>query len=234
MALKKQITKAEFDNLPEAFRGEYKAQGENFVLDIEGEDGTDWKAKRDIEVEHRKRAEAKVAKTQEELDEMRRGAIPKNDVDALENSWKTKVSEAETRHKAELEARDLVIANSTVTATAKEVASIFMAPAAMLPMIAQRLKSEITNGHAITRVLDKNGQPSAMTVEDLKKEFMATPELAPVIVASKASGSGADGGKPAGGQGGKKFSEMGDVERTALFKSDPAEFHRQVAAQKNS
>lgn len=233
MALKKQITKPEFDNLPEAFRAEYKAHGENFVLDIDGDDGVDWKAKRELEVEHRKRAEAKAVKAQEELDEMRRGAIPKNDVDALENSWKTKVSEAETRHKAELEARDLVIANSTITTTAKEIASMFLAPAAMLPMIAQRLKSEVTNGHAITRVLDKNGQPSAMSVEDLKKEYMATPELAPVIVASKASGSGVKSGEPAGGQSGKKFSEMGDAERTALYKSDPDEFRRLAAAQKS-
>ena len=233
MALKKQITKTEFDGLPEAFRTEYKAQGENFVLDIDGDDGIDWKAKRELEVEHRKRAEAKVVTAQHELDEMRRGAIPKNDVAALEASWQTKVTEAETRHKAEIEARDLVIANSTITTTAKEIASIFLAPAAMLPMIAQRLKSEVTNGHAITRVLDKNGQPSAMSVEDLKKEYMADATLAPVIVASKASGSGADGGKPAGGQGGKKFSEMGDEERTALFKSDPDEFRRQVAAQKS-
>lgn len=231
MALKKQITKAEYDNLPEDFRKEYKAQGENFVLDIEGDDGTDWKHKREIEAEHRRRAEEKAKKLQDEVDDMRRGAIPKGDVEALENSWKTKVAEAEQRGKDREGELLGVIAQTSVTNVANEVAQIFMAPAAMVPMIRGRLKSEIVNGVATTRVLDKNGQPSALTLEDLKNEFKNDATLAPVLVGSKASGGGAGGGNGGQGAGGKKLSDMNDKERKELYQRDPAEFRRLVAEQ---
>lgn len=235
MALKKQLSKAEFDALPAAFQGEYKASGENFVLDIEGDDGTDWKKKRDIEAEHRRTAETKLAKANDDLDDMRRGAIPKADVEALENSWKTKLTAAEEAGKVKATELEAVIAKSTVSAVAIDVAQMFLAPAAMIPMITGRLKSEITNGVAVTRVLDKNGQPSAMSVDDLKNEFKADPALAPVVVASKASGAGAGGEKGgSAGAGGKKLKDMNDAERTKLFKENKPEFDRLVAEQKNT
>lgn len=233
MALKKQLSKAEYDNLPEAFRKEYKASGENFVLDIEGDDGTDWKKKRDIEAEHRKNAETKLTQVQEELDNVRRGAIPKADVDALETSWKSKVDNATAAGNTRVAELEAVVARQTVDTVAKDVASMFLAPAAMLPMIRGRLKSEIQNGEAITRVLDKNGQPSAMTIDDLRTEFKADASLAPVIVASKASGAGASGEKGgAPGAGGKKLKDMNDAERTELYRKNKPEFDRLVAEQK--
>ncbi len=235
MALKKQINKEQYDNLPSDFQKEYRASGDNFVLDIEGEDTTDWKKKRDIEAEHRKTAENKATKAQEELDEMRRGAIPKADVEALEGSWKTKLTDAEVAYNQRVADLEAVIANTTVSGVANDIAQMFLAPAAMMPMVRGRLKSEVTNGVAVTRVLDKNGQPSAMTIDDLKKEFKADTTLAPVIVASKASGAGA-GGEQGGGPaaGGKKLKEMNDKERIALHKSDPEEFKRLVAEQNKS
>lgn len=238
MALKKQISKADYDNLPAAFKTEYRAQGDDFVLDIEGEDTTDWKKKRDIEAEHRRNAEARAQAAENERDEMRRGAIPKADVDALENSWKTKLTAAEQREKDRVAELEGVIASTTADTAAKDVASMFLAPAAMIPMVRSRLKPEIVNGVAVTRVLDKQGQPSALTLDDLKAEFKADPTLAPVIVASKASGAGASGGQQqqsgGPGAGGKKLKDMGDQERLKLYRENRAEFDRLVAEQKNS
>lgn len=237
MALKKQISKADYDNLPAAFKTEYRAQGEDFVLDIEGEDTTDWKKKRDIEAEHRRNAEARATAAENERDEMRRGAIPKADVEALENSWKAKVTTAEQAGAARVAELETVIATTTADTAARDVASMFLAPAAMIPMVRSRLKPEIVGGVAVTRVLDKNGQPSALTLDDLKAEFKADPTLAPVIVASKASGAGASGGQqqPGGpGAGGKKLKDMGDAERLKLYRENKPEFDRLVAEQKNS
>lgn len=234
MALKKKLSKAEFDALPSDFQKEYKASGENFVLDIEGDDGIDWKHKRDIAEEHRRTAEAKATKAQDDLDEMRRANIPKNDVEALEASWKQKLTDAQTSAKAKEDELNGVIANQTVGTVASDVASLFLAPAAMIPMIRGRLKVEINNGVAVTRVLDKNGQPSAMSVEDLKNEFKADTGLAPVLVGSKASGGGAAANQGGGGGAGKKLKEMNDQERIAFYKADPAEFKRQSEAQKTS
>lgn len=235
MALKKSIDKATFDNLPSDFQKEYKAVGDKFVLDIEGDDGVDWKHKRDIEAEHRKRAEDKVTKTQEELDNLRRGAIPKDDVEALENSYKTKATESQEKHARELKERDAVIERVTVDAAAKDISAIFLAPGAMIPMVRSRLKVEITDGVAVTRVLDKNGQPSALSIADLKTEFKNDASLKPVIIASKASGGGSGGGKDDGGagghHGGKKLKDMGDAERIEFFKTDPDGFRRAVAEQ---
>lgn len=235
MALKKSLTKAQYDALPDALKPEYKASGENFVLDIEGDDGVDWKRKREIEAEHRANAEKRVKELQDERDNLLRGAIPKDDVAALENSWKSKLETRETELKGELNMLTGVITNATVNSTAKEVAQIFLAPAAVIPMITARLKSEIVNGIATTRVLDKNGQPSAMTIDDLKAEFKADATFAPILVASQASGGGAagsGGGTP--NAGGKKLKDMNDQERTALFKTNRAEFDRLVAEQNST
>ena len=229
MALTKQLDKAAFDALPEHFKTEYKALGENFVLDIVGDDGIDWKQKREIEADHRKKAEERLRASQDELDNMRRGAIPKDDVAALETSWKQKLTDRETELKAEIDNLYLTIGNTTVKSAATDVANMFLAPAAVVPMISARLKSEIQNGVAVTRVLDKNGQLSAMTIDDLKNEFKNDASLASILVGSKASGGGAAGGSS--GAGGKKLSEMNDQERTTLYKSNPEEFKRLVAEQ---
>lgn len=228
MALKKKLTKEQFAALSADLQKEYKADGESFVLDVEGDDSVDWQKKRNIEAEHREKAERKAAALQDQVDGLLRGAIPKDDVAALETSWKTKLTDAETKHAHEIAELNGVIATSTVTNVANDVAQIFLAPAAMVPMIRGRLKSEIVNGVATTRVLDKNGQPSALTVEDLKNEFKADASLAPVIVGSKASGGGAGGSGSQPGAGGKKLKDMNEQERTKLYKENPAEFKRLV------
>lgn len=227
MALKKKITKVQFDALSAELQKEYKAEGENFVLDVEGDDGVDWQRKRNIEAEHREKAEKKQKELQDQVDGLLRGAIPKDDVAALETSWKTKLADADTKHAGEIAELNNVIATTTVTNVASEIAQMFLAPGAMVPMIRSRLKSEIVNGVATTRVLDKNGLPSALTIEDLKNEFKADVTLAPVIVGSKASGGGA-GGASQPGAGGKKLKDMNDQERIKLHKENPEEFKRLV------
>lgn len=232
MALEKQISKAQFDALPSHFQSEYKASGENFVLDIVGDDGIDWKRKREIEAEHRRKAEKDRDDANEKLDEMRRGAIPKDDVAALEDSWKTKLTAAEQKHLDEVNNLQNVIANATIMSAARDVSSLFLAPEAMIPLVRQRLKTEIKDGVAITRVLDKNGQPSAMSLEDLKNEYKADTSLAPVLVGSQGSGGG--GGSGNGGAGSKQqkpFKDLNDQERKDLFATDPKRFRELAAAQ---
>ncbi len=235
MALKKKVTKAEFDGLAEGVKLCYKVSGDEFVIDIEGDDGTDWQLKRQIEADHRKKAETKITVLQEELDNLRRGAIPKDDVAALEKSWGDKLVARETELKGEIDLLTGAIGNTTVKHVATEISQMFLAPAAVMSMIAGRLKSEITNGVAVTRVLDKNGQPSAMSVEDLKNEFKADASFAPILVGSKASGGGAAGsGGGAGSAGGKKLKDMNDQDRTNLFKTNRTEFDRLVAEQNST
>lgn len=232
MALKKQISKTEFDGLPQHFKSEYKASGENFVLDIEGDDGIDWKRKREIEAEHRQNAEKRLKEIQDERDNLLRGAIPKNDVEALETSWRGKIEEVEKNYKTKLQEKDAQLQAATITATAKEIAALFLAPRIVIPMISSRLKAEFVDGVPVMRVLDKNGQLSAMTLDDLKKEYKTDPELAEVLVGSKGSGGG--GGRSGdGGAGGKKeLKNMNDAERIEWARRDPSGFRAAVDAQK--
>ena len=58
---------------------------------------------------------------------------------------------------------------------------------------------DIRDGKPTVVVLDANGKPSAATLEELKAEFVNDPAFAPLIVGSKASGSGASGAKPGSG-----------------------------------
>jgi hypothetical protein len=42
-----------------------------------------------------------------------------------------------------------------------------------------RLKADFSDGKAVTRVLDKDGNVSAASLEDLEKEILANPEYKP-------------------------------------------------------
>ena len=62
-----------------------------------------------------------------------------------------------------------------------------------------RISTEFDGSNPVHRILDGSGKPSAMSVDDLKKEILANKELAPILKGSKASGTrGAQ--IPAGGR----------------------------------
>lgn len=73
----------------------------------------------------------------------------------------------------------------------------------LLPHIERRLTVEIRDGKAVTKVLDKDGRPSAMTIDELKKEFITDKQFAPIIQGTKASGTGYRGGDWQSGDGNK-------------------------------
>jgi len=77
---------------------------------------------------------------------------------------------------------------------------------------------EIVDGKPVTRVLDDNGQPTAMTIEEFKESLKNDPELAPVIVGSAASGGGASGGDGGGNTGKIDLSKASKEEKMAYLK----------------
>ncbi len=120
----------------------------------------------------------------------------------------------------------------TVGQTAQTLASelsIKGSEAVLLPHITNRLQVETDeNGEVKVRVLDSQGKPSALSIDDLKKEFRGNVAFKPLIVASNASGSGASGGGSGGGAA-KKPSEMTTQERLEFQKNDPQGFQAAVA-----
>lgn len=218
---------------------QYTKVDDKFVLDIEGDDLTPLRNAKNHEVEGRKKEKERADALQEQLDEVRRGNIPKADVDALEGSWKTKVAEAKQEATEKVTKREQQLKKVLVNDKAASLArKISIAPELMADHIAKRLTVEEVEGEMVTRVLDKDGKPSALTIEDLGKEFSDNPSYKSVIIGTRGAGGGASGkdGKQQAGSGGgggtdlDAFKKMDGAERTALFQSDPETF-RKLAAQ---
>ncbi len=208
MALKKLITKEEHAKLSAELQKEYIADGDGFKIDVEGgfEDAAALKRAKDHEKEQRKAAELKSKELQdqittltEERDGLLKGAIPKADVEKLENSYKGKLAAREKELNTQIETANASLQTLLVDNVAQSLASeLSTAPAVIMPHIKSRLRAEKnTEGKFETKIVDTDGKPSALSIDDLKKEFIANTAFAPILTGSKGSGGGAAG--PGGG-----------------------------------
>lgn len=242
MALKRKITKAEFDALDPLLQKEYKAEGADFVLDAEGfDDPAELRRAKAREAQRANDAEKTRDKLQADLDAITNtDAYRAGDIKTLEKSWQTKMDTAVNDLKAQLKRKDAFIEKVSLQGVARSLAAELGGDnaALLLPHIERRLTLDTTGDEPLTRVLDKEGKPSASSIEDLKKEMANDKQYAPLVIASKASGSGAAGGGQPGnggaGTGQKKFQELSDKERTDWFKRDPDGFKAASAAAKQS
>lgn len=210
MALK--ATLDSVDGLPEEVQKEYKkGQDGKYYLDIDGLDDhpgvsslrnsmQNAKAERQAARDEASSYKAKLDKAQDDLDDMRRGAIPKADVEALENSYKRKLGETEEQYKGRVQKLTSALDKNLRQATAVALAGELFSSAELgLPYILPRLKVEEEGDEFVIKVLDANGQPSASTTEDLKKEIVQNKMFAPILRGTRASGGGANGVDGGGG-----------------------------------
>jgi hypothetical protein len=216
MALKHKLETLE--GLAEPVAKEYKevVEGDkkHYILDLDGAYVSDEpidalknaknyekKARQDAE-KKAKESDTKLLSLQEEIDEMRRGNIPKGDVEKLEKSWKEKMDKAVVDRDTQIQARDKTLQRILVENIANKMAGeISAAPDLILPHIKARLTTELNDGEYVTRVLDKDGKPSALGIEELQKEITADKRFSLIIKGSKASGGGASGDGSGGGKG---------------------------------
>lgn len=202
MALKKKLTKEEYAKLPDALKSEYVEDGDGFRLDIDGDEDTGaLKRAKDREAQLRKDAEAKLREAQEELDRINGDdARKKGDIATLEKSWQSKLDKQKEEYEGRLGKLTAHTTRSLVDNVATALASkISNAPAILLPHIKARLQADFEGDSPVTRVLDKDGKPSAMTLDELTAEFVANKDFSAIITASKASGGA---GKPSNQNGG--------------------------------
>ncbi|MEM1189936.1 MAG: hypothetical protein AAGI72_15495 [Pseudomonadota bacterium] len=209
------MLKLEIDSLEgveESQRALYKEQeGGGFRLEVEGiEDTGALKRAKDHEKKQRQEAEDRARGLQEKLDAIDKdnkeakdkNARDKGDVEALEKSWQEKLTNRETELNGKIESLEgslrTVLVDGKAEALAAELA-IDGSAAALLPHIKARLATDMRDGQMTTVVLDKEGKPSALTVDELKKEIAGEKAFAPLIAGSKASGSGASGAGRGGG-----------------------------------
>ena len=202
MALKKKLSKAEYDKLSDAIKAEYIEDGDGFRLDIDGDEDTGaLKRAKDREAQLRRDAEAKLREAQEELDRINGDdARKKGDIATLEKSWQKKLDDTKAEYEGKVSKLTTHTTKTLVDNVATQIATkISNAPALLLPHVKSRLQADFEGDSPVTRVLDKDGKPSAMTVEELAAEFVANKDFSAIITASKASGGA---GKPSNNNGG--------------------------------
>ncbi len=231
MALKKKITKEEHAKLPAHFQSEYIADGDGFRLDVDGDEDTGaLKRAKDREAQLRREAEEKLRKAQEELDALNDGdARKKGDIATLEKAWQKKADET----KAEYEARINKLTAHTTKTLVDNVASslaheISTAPKVLMPHIKSRLVANFDGDEPITQILGKDGKPSNMTLDDLKKELLAEKDFSAILIASKASGGAGKASNTTGGGAPNKSDEK----PADLSKLKPADLAARIKEQK--
>jgi chromosome segregation ATPase len=130
--------------------------------------------------------EAEAARQAEAL------ARKSGDVAALEKSWQEKMTKRERELLEQLKAKESAIEALTVDATAQKLAAELFGDGAgaLIHNVRARLRTEIVDGKPTVRVLDESGQPSAMTIDELKKSFVDNKTYARFIIGSRASGGG--------------------------------------------
>jgi hypothetical protein len=217
------------DDLDDAVKPLYEEKEGKFRLKVEGFPSTkpdNDLADRLAKLEENNRAllrekkEAKEAAEKAALDAAKKGG----DVEALEKSWQEKLQAREAELSGEIGNYKSLVTSLTVGATAATFAAEVFGNNADLMMhhVNQRLSTEIVDGRAKVRVLDRDGKPSAMTVEDLKAEFKNNERFAPFVVGSRASGGHPTGDKGNGGGGTmtrSAFDQMGAAQK-AKFMQD--------------
>lgn len=233
MALKRKITKAQHEKLSEDLKKEYKEDGDDFVLDVDGiEDTGELKRAKDREKQLRQEAEEKLREATEKLEGLEStDARKKGDIATLEKSWQKKLDDQKAELGGKLTKAQAHIQKTLVDNVAKDIAhKISNAPALLLPHIRARIVADLDGDEPVTRILDANGKPSAATVEDLQKEFVANKDFSAIIVASKASGGA---GNPSNKFGGGAPANSGTSNQPAdLSKMNPQQMADHIKAQK--
>lgn len=232
MALKKKLSKAEYEKLSDTIKAEYIEDGDGFRLDIDGDEDTGaLKRAKDREAQLRRDAEAKLREAQEELDRINGDdARKKGDIATLEKSWQKKLDDTKAEYEGRVSKLTAHTTKTLVDNVATQIASkISNAPALLLPHIKSRLQADFEGDAPVTRVLDKDGKPSAMTVEELAAEFVANKDFSAIITASKASGGA---GKPSNNSGG---GAPNNSDKPAdLASMNPAQLAEHIKASKAS
>ena len=191
MALKKKLTKEEHAKLSDHIKAEYIEDGDGFRLDIDGDEDTGaLKRAKDREAQLRREAETKLREAQEQLDALGNDdARKKGDIQTLEKSWQKKLEDQKSEYEGKVSKLTAHTTKTLVDNVATQIATkISNAPALLLPHIKSRLQADFEGDAPVTRILDKDGKVSAMTVEELSAEFVANKDFSAIITASRASG----------------------------------------------
>ncbi|AHI60037.1 head scaffolding protein [Acinetobacter phage IMEAB3] len=233
MALKRVITKEEFDKLPADIKTEYLVEGDGYKLDISGDEDTGaLKRAKDREKQLRQDAEDKLKEAQAELDRINGDdARKKGDIATLEKSWQKKLDDQKAELEGKLTKRELALKKSLVEDEALKIATkISTAPALIMPHIKARLVADLDADTPTTKVLGADGKDSTMSLDDLTKEFIANKDFSAIIIAGKGSGGSTNKDQNRGGA--PKTNTQGNDETPNLSRMNPKDLAARIAEKK--
>lgn len=204
--MKFKISKGDFSKLPEAFQSEYtETSAGDYQLTIEGyEDFLVPKEKKDLAEQHRKAAEAKLKEAETRgsklLEDLEAAKNDKGKTEEIRQNYEKEVAKIREESAAQIKQMKQAQYDSMIRETATKFAGEHSTvPGLFADAYAKRLSVEEVDGTAVIRVLDENGKPSVLSLDQYNKEILAKPEFKPIIKASQGSGGGA---KPNQGSGG--------------------------------
>ena len=198
-----------FENteIPEEVQKQLNEQVAGLVSSKVEEETTGMRSKLDELLSEAKTAKQKAKEAEEAKARAAEEAARTNgDIEAIDRSWQQKYEKLEAEKRESEERSNKIIRDKTTGQAATKLAAELGGPNAngLMPHITPRLDVDMSTGQV--KVLDVNGQPSALTVEELRDELKNTEYLAPLIIASQASGASAGGSKSAGGASGKQMT----------------------------
>lgn len=234
MALKRKITKEQFEKLADNIKFEYVADGDDFMLQTEGDEDTGALKRANARLKDQiTQLEGKNDQLQVDLDKINASPARKQgDIAALERSWAKEKETAVSEVQAKLDKANGYIRQSLLEHAATSIAEkISTAPAVIRPHIERRLAVELDGDTPTIKVLDKDGKPSAITVDKLGEEFVANKDFSSIIRVTKASGGA---GSPSSNGGAVKPApaQPGGEQPPNFATMDPAAMVAHIAAKK--
>lgn len=220
------------DGLDEPLHALYAQKDGAYFLNVSGvvseDELTGIKANRDALLAEKKEQqrlaqEAESERLRIEREANEEAARKAGDWQALEDSYKTKLSEKEAEFLAQSDTLRKQVYKLTVGDQALKLASEISKPHAQ-GILTRFIEERLTlDESGVVRVLDLQGKPSAMTIEDLKTEFKDNAMFQDIVVVNNSTGGGATGGGFGGGAA-KNPKEMTEQERIDLYNRDPVLF----------
>lgn len=184
------------------------------------------KAKVDELLTESKTAKAKAKEEAEAAAKAAEAAAKKSgDVEALEKSWQEKFDKALAEANGKAEGLTALVSRLTAGNTAKSIAAELAlkgSESVLEALIAPRLAADFTGDDVKVSVRDVTGKPSALTIDDLKKEIASNPAFKPLLAGTQGSGAGgagANGGADQKTVTRSQWDQMGHADRAAHSKS---------------
>lgn len=229
MTLPLKINKAAFDKLSDELKNEYKADGADYALDVDGlpDVGALTRANDRLKLD-KTDLEKELGEVEKERDTLKAGqSTTEKDVARLQKKYDKEKADMLAVHQAEREKDrgyiDKSLRKSASENLAREVSTV---PALMTPHILERTRVNFEGDEPVLEWI--NPDKTVTTVEKIRAEVVANKEFSPIIKANPARGGSAS---PVAVPGGSAPS--GQQPTTVdLSKAKPAELVAHVNAVK--